>query len=216
MNNIEKNKRQGKKINVITADDHSIITKSMAFIVKELYKDAVVYQLTTIEEVTEVLQSTAIDLLVLDISFPDGNPLNILPSLKKNYPGLKILIFSGHEEEHYALRCINAGANGYLSKLSTEAEIQNAICEVMDSGKYVSKNIQEKILKNYFLKKPINPMDRLTNREFEIAKLLASGYSNMEISNHLNLKGSTVSTYRNRVFEKLEIDSVADLIQLLD
>jgi|SRR5690554_2385018 len=205
-----------EKLNVITADDHSIITKSMALIIGELYEGAVVHQLTTIAEVVEVLESTAIDLLVLDISFPDENPLNTLPLLRKKYPGLKILIFSGHEEEHYALRCINSGANGYLSKLSTEEEIQSAIREVMDSGKFVSKNIQDKILKNYFSKKPINPMDRLTNREFEIAKLLACGYGNTEISNRLNLKGSTVSTYRNRVFEKLEIDSIADLIQILD
>lgn len=205
-----------RKISAIAADDHRIITKSMAFIIKGLYKDTEVHQLSTIAEVMDVLQSTAIDLLVLDISFPDGNPLNLLPVLRKKYPHLIILVFSGHEEEHYALRCINSGANGYLSKLSTEEEIQNAICEVMNSGKYVSKNIQDKILKNYFLKKPINAMDNLTNREFEIAKLLAAGYNNMEISNHLNIKASTVSTYRNRVFEKLGIDSVADLIQFFD
>ena len=203
------------KLNFITADDHSIITKSMAFIIKELYEDAVVHQLTTIAEVMDTLQTTKVCLLVLDITFPDGNSLGTIPLLKKKYPQLKILFFSGHEEEHYALRGINSGANGYLSKLSTENEIKNAIQEVMESGKYISKNIQEKIVKNYFSKEPINPMDKLTNREFEIAKLLISGYGNMEISNHLNIKASTVSTYRNRIFEKLEIVSVAELIQLL-
>lgn len=108
----------------ITADDHSVITRSLEFILKDLYKDAVVYQLNTLEEVVEMLSSTTIHLLLLDISFPDGNPLGLIPSLKKKYPGLKILMFSGHEEDLYAVRYINSGANGYLSKLSTEDEIK--------------------------------------------------------------------------------------------
>lgn len=200
----------------ITADDHSVITRSLEFILKDLYKDAVVYQLNTLEEVVEMLSSTTIHLLLLDISFPDGNPLGLIPSLKKKYPGLKILMFSGHEEDLYAVRYINSGANGYLSKLSTEDEIKNAIHQVMSSGRFYSENIKEKIMDNYILKKPMNVLEQLSHREFEIAKLMVDGHTNYEISQTLRLMKSTVATYRKRIFDKLEIESIPDLMQLFN
>lgn len=204
------------KFRFITADDHSMITKSLSFILKDMYSTAEIFQINNIAGIIKILNTTEIHLLLLDISFPDGDTLKIIPTLKKIQPELKILIFSGHEEDIYAMRYINAGANGYLSKLSTEVEIKNAISEVLNTGKYFSRNLQDKIMDNYIFNKPSNLLEQLSNRELEIARLLTEGYGNTEICNELNLQKSTVSTYKTRIFEKLEINSVPDLIRLFD
>lgn len=202
------------KFKFITADDHEIIAKSLIFIIKDLYKDAEIYQIDKLNEIVETLKKEKIDLLILDISFPEGDTLTIIPKIKAIQPDIKILIFSGHDENMYAIRYFHANVNGYLSKSSGVNEIKNAITEVMNNGKYFSRNIQNQIMDSLIFKKPSNALQQLSNREFEIAKLLVKGYGNTEISAELDLQKSTVSTYKNRVFEKLEVNNVPDLIQI--
>lgn len=204
------------KFSFITADDHSVVTQSLSFIIKDLYKDAIVHQVESISEVLKIVNSSKIHLLLLDVSFPDGNSLSIIPILKKIQPDLKILIFSGYDEDIYAMRYINAGANGYLSKISSEQEIKNAIQNVMNSGKYLSGKIQEKIMDSYIFKKPTNPLEQLSNRELEVANLLVDGYGNNEISTKLYIQKTTVSTYKNRIFEKLGVNNLSDFISIFN
>ena len=204
------------KFSFITADDHSVVTQSLSFILKDLYKDPIVFQIENISDIIKVLNDNTVHLLLLDVAFPDGNSLGIIPTLKKMQPELKILIFSGYDEEIYAIRYINAGANGFLSKISSEEEIKNAITAVMNSGKYLSKNIQEKIMDSYILKKPTNPLEQLSNRELEVAKLMVDGYGNAEICQALNIQKTTVSTYKTRIFEKTGVNNLSYLIQLFN
>lgn len=201
------------KYSFITADDHSVVTQGISFILKDMYEGATVYQMENFSEIIKKINKTPIQLLILDVNFPEGSSLNIIPTLKKIQPDLKILIFSGFDEDIYAIRYINAGANGYLNKLSSEEEIKRAINLVMTTGKYTSQNIQDKIVNSYILKKPTNPLEQLSNREFEVAKFLVDGRSNLDISNSLSLKKTTVSTYKNRIFEKLSIETLSELIQ---
>lgn len=201
------------KYSFITADDHSVVTQGISFILKDMYEGATVYQMENFSEIIKKINKTPIHLLILDVNFPEGSSLNIIPTLKKIQPDLKILIFSGFDEDIYAIRYINAGANGYLNKLSSEEEIKRAINLVMTTGKYTSQNIQDKIVNSYILKKPTNPLEQLSNREFEVAKFLVDGRSNLDISNSLSLKKTTVSTYKNRIFEKLSIETLSELIQ---
>ena len=202
--------------NFIVADDHTIVRQGVTFILKEIHKNSCIYQLANFSEIIKRLNTTPIDLIVLDISFPDGTSLNIIPTIKKIQPNIKILIFSAFDENIYAIRYLNAGASGYLSKLSNEDEIKLAIKSVLNSGKYISKNIQEKIMDTYIFNKPKNPLEQLSNREIEIAKLLVEGFSNIDICNTLNIQKSTVSTYKNRIFEKLDIDNLSSLIQIFN
>ena len=204
------------EFNFIVADDHTIVRQGVTFILKEIHKNSCVYQLANFSEIIKRLNTTPIDLIVLDISFPDGTSLNIIPTIKKIQPNIKILIFSAFDENIYAIRYLNAGANGYLSKLSNEDEIKLAIKSVLNSGKYISKNIQEKIMDTYIFNKPKNPLEQLSNREIEIAKLLVEGFSNIDICNTLNIQKSTVSTYKNRIFEKLDVDNLSSLIQIFN
>lgn len=201
------------KFRFITADDHSLITRSMSLILKDLYPHSEVCQIRTIVELVDMLNETKVDLLILDISFQNGDSLQVIPTLKEIQSDLKILIYSGHDEDIYAIRCVNSGANGYLSKLSSFEETQKAIISVINSDRYFSENIQAKINDSFIFNKPINPLEKLSTREFEIAKLMTEGYGNTEICMVLDLQKSTVSTYKNRVFEKLEIKNLTDLIK---
>ena len=120
------------------------------------------------------------------------------------------------DEDIYALRYLNAGASGYLNKGSNEDEMKQALKSMMVSGKYITQNIKDRILDSYISKKPINPLEQLSNREVEVARLLIKGFGNLEIAEMLNIKKSTVSTFKNRIFEKLEIDNLADLIDFFN
>jgi DNA-binding NarL/FixJ family response regulator len=196
----------------LIADDHSVVRQGVSLLLKELFFNAKIYQAGNFKETLKVLRETKIDLLVLDINFPDGNSLNIIPETKTIQPDIKILILSAYDEDIYALRYLNAGASGYLSKGSTEEEMKLALKSMMVSGKYITQNIKDRILDSYITKKPINPLELLSNREVEVARLLIKGYGNMEIAELLQVKKSTVSTFKNRIFEKLEINNLADLI----
>ncbi|MFN3968080.1 response regulator transcription factor [Flavobacterium sp.] len=196
----------------LIADDHSIVRQGVSLLIKELFFNAKIHQAGNFKDTLKILRETKIDLLVLDINFPDGNSLNIIAETKNIQPDIKILIFSAYDEDIYALRYLNAGASGYLNKGSNEEEMKQALKSMIVSGKYITQNIKDRILDSYISKKPINPLELLSNREVEVARLLIKGYGNMEIAEYLNVKKSTVSTFKNRIFEKLEIDNLADLI----
>lgn len=199
---------------ILLADDHSVVRQGVSLILTSIYPKSIIYQTSTFLETLKVVRSNNIDLLILDINFPDGNSVNMITELKRINKNLIILMFSAFDEDIYAMRYLNAGANGYLNKLSSPNEIQIAITTVLNTGKYISPAIKDKILDSYITKKPANPIDSLGNREIEIARLLIKGYGNSEICNYLNLQKSTVSTYRNRLFEKLGVKSVPELIQV--
>lgn len=198
----------------ITADDHSIVTKSLAFILKDLYANAVIYEVHNLADVVKKASKEHIDLILLDVSFPDGDSHTIIGTLKNFLPNVMILIFSGQDEELYAPNYLKLGANGYVHKLSNEDQIKTAITAVMTKGKYFSEKLQEKIAHNYLSNKPENPFEQLSTRELEITRLMIEGLGNLEICTILNLQKSTVSTYKNRIFEKLAVNNLADLIKL--
>lgn len=202
-----------EKIHFLVADDHTVVRQGLALMIKELYANAVVYQVENFANIMAVLQQQPIEVLILDINFPDGNSITILPEVKKINPAVKIMIFSAFDESVHALRFFNAGANGFLNKLSEEEEIKQAIATLVDEGKFISPLTKEKILNSYLLGKKVNPIEHLSAREIEIARLLVKGYGNLEISNALDIQKTTVSTYKKRIFEKLQIDNLAALIE---
>lgn len=205
-----------KKYKFLVADDHSIVRQGVSFVLKELYQGATIIQADNFSEILKLVNLEKIDLLVLDVNFPEGSSLNVLPSIKLIQPDIKILIFSAYDEDIYAMRYINAGANGYLNKLCNEDEMKLAISSVMNYGKYTSQSIKEKILDSFILKTPSNPLGQLSNREIEIAKLIVDGYGNIEICSALDLKKTTVSTYKNRIFEKLGVNNLSELYQIFN
>lgn len=199
---------------ILIADDHSVVRQGISLVVRELFPNAVIHSAGSFKDTLRITKETKLDLLILDINFPDGNSINIIPEVKTLQPDLKILIFTAYDESIYAMRYLNAGVSGYLNKGCTEDEMKHAIKSMVSTGKYVTQNIKDKILDSYISKTPINPLEKLSIREVEVARLLIKGYGNLEISELLQIKKTTVSTFKNRVFEKLEIDNLAALIEL--
>nr|WP_294932234.1 response regulator transcription factor [uncultured Flavobacterium sp.] len=197
----------------LIADDHSVVRNGVSLIIKELFLNAAIHKAGNFKEIFNVLKEVKVDLLVLDVNFPEGNSISILSEIKTIQPDIKIMIFSVYDENIYAMRYLNAGASGYVNKEISEDEIKHAINTIMSSGRYITQNIKDRILDFYISKKPVNPLDLLSNREIEVAQLLIKGYGNLEILELLNIKKTTVSTYKNRIFEKLEINNLADLIK---
>lgn len=203
------------ELKIVLADDHSVVRHGISLILKESFHDISVSHADSFASVVSMLKEINPDLLFLDINLPGGNSTKMIEKIRQTHSELKILMFSAYDEEQYALRYIHAGANGFLNKHSSDTEIVNAVQTVMETGKYISAAVKEKILENVLHKTPINPLESLSDREIEVATLLAKGEGNLEIANQLNIQMTTVSTYKNRIFEKLRINNVVSLVEIL-
>lgn len=208
MNNTE-------NLTFLLADDHLIVRQGMQFMLEDLFKEPQFFHASSIPQIIKKLAQNTIDVLLLDAQFPSGVSLSVLPEIRKMQPNIKIMMFTSFEEEHFSLKFIEAGANGFLSKLSEEHEIKYALLYLIEKGHYyptLTKKLLEISKNNPHL---INPLNQLSDRELEIAKLYAKGYGNLEIANELALKQNTVSTFKKRIFEKLNIETVVDLVDLM-
>nr|WP_315221866.1 response regulator transcription factor [uncultured Flavobacterium sp.] len=208
--------KSSNQYNFLIADDHSVVRQGISLIFKDLFLNAEVFKAGSFKDIFKILSEVYVDLLVLDVHFPDGNSLNILAEIKAIQPDIKILVFSACDENIYAMRYLNNGASGYLNKGSSEDEMKFAINTMISSGQYISQNIKERILDSFISKTIVNPLDILSNQEIEVARLLIKGYGNLEILELLKSKKDiiTVNSYKNRIFEKLGIDNLPDLINL--
>ncbi len=199
----------------LLADDHLIVRQGVQMIIEDMYENSVFNHVSTLTQLKEELIMNRYDVLILDVQFPDGTSLSFIPEIKKSQPELKILIFTSLEEENHSLRFIEAGADGFLAKLSEENEIKEAIRSIIETGEYHSDFTQKLLKVSKHSPHLLNPFERLTERELEIADLYAKGYGNLEIANFLSIKQNTVSTYKKRIFEKLDIDNLVELIELI-
>ncbi|UUC43861.1 response regulator transcription factor [Flavobacterium cerinum] len=201
--------------NILIADDHSVVRQGVSLILKYSLPDISIVQTDTLNGILEKVAVTAFDLIILDINLPGGNNVSMIEKIRTISPEVKILMFSAFEEEVYAMRYLNSGANGYLNKLGNEDEVVEAVKKVLTTGKYISDNLKDKLINDLLNNvSQASPLERLSNRELEISRLLVNGYGSLEIANHLNIQMSTVSTYKSRIFEKLDIKSVVSLVDL--
>ena len=206
---------ESKSINFLLADDHSLIRQGVVFIIEEMELDCEIYQASNLHQTLEFINKFPIDIAIIDANFPDGNSLNVLPEIKKISPDIKILIFTGIDEGPQSLKYLTAGANGFLSKMNDEEEIKNAILKMVNSGAYISPITQALLIDSIRNPAVSNPLLLLTERELQIAKMYAEGQGNLEIANSLDIKQNTVSTLKKRIFDKLEIENIVELIELI-
>ncbi|MCD9616361.1 response regulator [Chryseobacterium gleum] len=204
-----------KEIIFLLADDHSIVRQGMEIVISDIAPNARVYQTSSLHQVLELVESKGIEMAIIDAHFPDGNSLHIIPQMKSINPDIKILIFTGLEEELHGLKFIKAGANGYLSKLSEEEEVKEAVTTFIKKGEYFSDLLRNLLVQFVYNPDLISPLSILTKRELQIAELYAEGYGNLEISNSLNIKQNTVSTIKKNIFEKLKIENMVELVDLI-
>jgi DNA-binding NarL/FixJ family response regulator len=199
---------------ILIVDDHLVVRNGVAMVLEKQIEDVAISNAENFFEAIALLKEVCFDLIILDINIPGGKSTEMITDLRAIQPSVKILVFSAHEEEQYALKYIGAGANGYLNKLCSEEKMMFAITSIFESSTYVSSELVHKLVEARINKNTINPRDVLSKRELQIAELLISGNGNLEISNLLNIHMSTVSTYKARVFEKLKINNLVELINL--
>ena len=204
-----------KPATFLLADDHSLIRQGLLFVIEEISPKSQVVQASSLQQALEMVKINEIDIAIIDAHFPDGNSLTILPEIKKIRPEIKIMMFTGIDESTQSLKFINAGAHGFLSKMSEEKEIENAIQKMIQHGEYISPTTQSLLLKSLRDPKATNPLLNLTERELQIAELYAKGFGNLEIANQLDVKQNTISTIKKRIFDKLNIENIVELIELI-
>lgn len=203
-----------KLTKIIIADDHGIVRRGIINIILENWGAVNILQAETFEQVLFHLQKPA-DLLILDINMPGGNKVEMLDVVRSFQPKIKILMFSSYHEKIFAMRYIQAGANGYLNKNSDEQDIIKAIQTVLDGRKYVSQVMKDSLLDMFATdnEQGANPLSLLSNRELEVGLHLAQGVGVLEISKMMNLQMGTISTYKMRTFDKLGVKSIVELAE---
>lgn len=200
-------------IKTVIVDDHFLIREGLKKILKTEPNLLIVGELQKGSEVRSFLLKQPCDLIILDINLPDRNGLEVLNDIKSIDPDLHVLILSVFPEEQFAIRAIKAGAAGYISKDRASEVLISAIRKVIAGNKYVSDELAEKIALDYIWEKEQLPHEKLSNREFQILLLLGAGKKVREIADKLSLSVNTVNTYKSRIFEKMNMDSLPELIR---
>ena len=200
-------------IKAYIADDHTIVRRGLRQIVAETSDIVIAGEASTGKEAIQEILKDNFDIVLLDISMPDINGLDILKELKRKRPDIRILILSMHPEEQFAIRALKAGAAGYLTKDSAASELVGAIYKVAKGGRYISTTLGEKLASQLTDDTGKEPHETLTDREYQIMQLIARGKSIQEIAGELFLSTSTVYTYRTRILRKLQVKSNAALIR---
>jgi two-component system invasion response regulator UvrY len=199
-------------LRILIADDHALVRKGLKQILLEEYPSAIVEEVNDGEGVIKKSISHEWDIIISDLSMPGRGGLDVLKQVKQNLPKLPVLILSIHPEEQYAIRVLKAGAAGYLSKDAANEELVVAVQRVLQGRKYISPSVAEKIaeyLGNGSSGKA--PYEFLSNREFDVFIRLVSGKTVSEIADQLSLSATTVSTYRSRILEKMNMRTNAEL-----
>jgi DNA-binding NarL/FixJ family response regulator len=197
---------------ILIADDHAIVRKGLKQILLEEYPYAEIGEAENAEELVKKTISEQWDVVISDLNMPGRSGLDALKQIKQTSPKLPVLILSMYPEDQYAVRVLKAGAAGYLGKDSVHEELIKAIQTVIRGRKFITPNIAEKLVDAFRLEGDEPPHHLLSDREFEVFKLLAAGKTNAEIAEQLSLSTTTVSTYRSRVLEKMNLRSNAELI----
>ena len=198
-------------IEVILCDDHALIRRGIRDTLADAPDMRVVGEAADYTELRGLMRGEACDVLVLDINLPGRSGLDVLHALKDEGSPVKVLVVSMYPEDQYAIRVLKAGAAGYLSKDSASDELVKAIHRVLLGKKYISQTIAEKLATSFSGDTAKPPQEYLSDREFEVMKLLASGKTISEIAEMLSLSVTTVSTYRARVMTKMNMKTNADL-----
>ena len=198
-------------MNILIGDDHSVVRKGMIMILSAAYPNSYIEEASDGAEIINKINNNPWSVIITDLSMPKRSGLEVVKYVKENFPKIPVLILTMHPPEHYALRAFKAGAFGYLTKESAPEELVKAIELAIEGRKYVTPDIAE-LLINFHEKEIVNePHKSLSDREMEVFSQLAKGKKITEIAESLSLSVNTVSTYRTRILEKMQIATNADI-----
>ena len=198
-------------IRILIADDHTIVREGLKQIIADISGMEVTDEATNGNEALSKLRKGNFDVVLLDISMPGKSGLETLKEIKMEDQALPVLILTMHPEEQYAIRVLKAGASGYLTKESAPEELISAIRKVTNGGKYISASLAEKLVFHLEVdtEKPLH--ETLSDREYQVLCKIGSGNTISDIADEMSLSVKTISTYRSRILEKMDMKSNAEL-----
>ena len=198
---------------VLIADDHAVFRRGLKETISEAFPKVTFGEAKTAQETVEHVRRQDWDVIMLDISMPGKSGLDILSDLKRLRPKLPVLFLSMHPEEQYARRALKSGAAGYLTKESVPEELKTAIRRVLTGGRYVSAALAERLALDLRKGADTPVLELLSDREFQVLRMIALGKAVGEIAEELSLSVKTVSTYRSRILDKTGMKTTAELIR---
>jgi two-component system invasion response regulator UvrY len=196
---------------ILIADDHAVVRQGLKQILAEEFKHAVFGEASNGQQAIDMAWKEPWDVLVLDITMPGQSGLDVLKTIKKSRPKMPVLMLSMHPEDQFAVRMLKIGAAGYMTKESAPAALVGAVKKVMSGGRYVSPALAEKMASYLAIDVQTLPHERLSDREFGVLRLIASGKTVTAIAKELSLSVKTISTYRTRILEKTGMVNSAEL-----
>jgi len=200
-------------IKVLIADNHPIVRLGIKQVLSTSPEFEVIGDVSTTSEFFDALDKVTPDVVMLEMDIPEINGIATLRKVKQEYPNIKVLIYSGQSEDVYALSTIRAGAYGYLSKTADLDYIISAVKKVSEGNMFITNELAQRLAFDEGTQKPRRFFRKLSTREIEVLKLLASGKRNKEVAQGLNLNEKTVSTYKARLMKKLNVDNLVDLLR---
>ena len=199
-------------INILIVDDHLIVREGIKRIIDSTAGMNVVEEASSGIEALELIWKNKYDLILLDISMPGQNGLQTLKQIKKHDKNVPVLMLSMHSEEQYAMRSMKAGASGYMTKETASSSLVKAIKKINDGRKFITQEVAELLATDLYHEHDKEPHEYLSDREFEVLKMISKGDTIKMISTNLSISPKTVSTYRSRILDKLDLETNSDII----
>lgn len=200
-------------IRIVVADDHAVVREGLKRIISSAQDMAVVGEAANGAEVMQQVRESDFDVLVLDLSMPGRSGMELIKLVRCEKSRLRILVLSMHEELQYAVRSIKSGASGYLTKESAPAQLIQVLRKVAAGGAFISTGVAEQLAIGSMLGSSCSAHERLTDREFEVFRLIAAGMSVTDIAVRLNLSAKTISTHKANLMQKMNLHNQSELIR---
>lgn len=197
---------------ILIVDDHAVVRRGLKQILNESFQTAIFGEAGTAQAALDKIWHEEWDVVVLDVSMPGRSGLEVLKDIKKSRPKLPVLVLSMHPEDQFAVRVIRSGAAGYMTKECAPEELVGAVKKILVGGRYVSPALAEKLVLYLDIDPQKQPHEFLSDREFQVLRMIGDGKTVRDIASELSLSDKTVSTYRTRLLEKMSLKTSAELI----
>jgi len=198
---------------ILIVDDHAVILQGLKRILGDEFAGAIFGEAHDFQQAIDLLRQERWNVVILDIDLPGRSGLDVLRQIKSEHLSSSVIVFSMYPEEQFAVRALKAGASGYVAKNSASEQLVDAIRKVSGGGKYVSATLAERLAADLGEERLRVPHEILSDREFEVMRMMAAGKGTTAIAELLSLSVKTVSTYRTRILEKLQFETTSQLIR---